>query len=304
MSLIGMLESFFILSLGITFVLVLFLVYHFKQRLAILENKCDTTFEIINNVVSELGNIRGAFRVGGATTQMPAPAPPVRPENAKINVTISDDDREVSDYDDEDSSDDDDDDDDDGDDGDDEEDDDDDDDDEDDDDDDEDDEDQESNDDNAAHHVVHDVAESGDDDSDGVGHGVHDVNESGEEDVNITNTIRIINLDNQQEFDIIETVEELTAENGNRDDHVDDESSHIENMEEIQLHVEKLPTGERHLDDSSIASSVAESKNNSHIYKKMTLPVLKAYVIEKGLASDPSKMKKQELIQLIESSDI
>ena len=36
----------------------------------------------------------------------------------------------------------------------------------------------------------------------------------------------------------------------------------------------------------------------------MTLPVLKAYVIEKGLVSDPSKMKKQELIHLIESSDI
>ena len=263
-----MLESFFILSLGITFVLVLFLVYHFKQRLAILENKCDTTFEIINNVVSELGNIRGAFRIGGAA-QMPAPAPQVQPENAKINVTISDDDHDVSDYDDDEESD-------------------------------GDDDDEESDDD-----VAHDVNESGeDDDNDGGGHGVHDVAESGEDDVNITNTIRIINLDNQQEFDIIETVEDLNAETGNRDDHVDDESSHIENMEEIQLHVEKLPTGERHLDDSSIASSVAESKNNSHIYKKMTLPVLKAYVIEKGLASDPSKMKKQELIQLIESGDI
>ncbi len=75
-------------------------------------------------------------------------------------------------------------------------------------------------------------------------------------------------------------------------------------MEEIQLHVEKLPTSEPHLDDSSITSSVAESKNNIHIYKKMTLPVLKAYVIEKGLTSDPSKMKKQDLIHLIESSDI
>jgi len=290
-----MLESFFILSLGITFVLVLFLVYHFKQRLAILENKCDTTFEIINNVVSELGNIRGAFRIGGAA-QMPAPAPQVQPENAKINVTISDDDHDVSDYDDDEESDgDDDDEESDGDDddeesdgdGDDEE-------------SDGDDDDEESDDD-----VAHDVNESGeDDDNDGGGHGVHDVAESGEDDVNITNTIRIINLDNQQEFDIIETVEDLNAETGNRDDHVDDESSHIENMEEIQLHVEKLPTGERHLDDSSIASSVAESKNNSHIYKKMTLPVLKAYVIEKGLASDPSKMKKQELIQLIESGDI
>jgi len=292
-----MLESFSILSLGITFVLVLFLVYHFKQRLAILENKCDTTFEIINNVVSELSNIRGAFRVGGAPTQMPAQvhAPPVRPENAKINVAISDDEHDVSDYDEEDSSDEEsgDEDDEDGDD-------------EESSDDDDDDDEESSDDDNNG---VHDVNESGEDDDDN--DVVHDVNESGEDEAIVTsvsnddsNTVRIINLDNQQDFDIIETVEDLHAENGNRDDQADDDGSHIENMEEIELHVEKLPTGERHLDDSSIASSVAESKNNSHIYKKMTLPVLKAYVIEKGLASDPSKMKKQDLIHLIESSDI
>ncbi len=293
-----MLESFFILSLGITFVLVLFLVYHFKQRLTILENKCDTTFEIINNVVSELGNIRGAFRIGGAA-QIPAPTQP-RPENAKINVAISDDDGDVSDYDDEGSSDDD---------GDDEE---------SSDDEDSDGDDEESSDDDenedsdggghGAHDAVHDVEESGEDEDSDV---VHDVVESGDDDEHVnsapnddSNTIRIINLDNQQEFDIIETLDDLNAETGNRDDQVDDDSSHIENMEEIQLHVEKLPTGEHHLDDSSITSSLAESKNNSHIYRKMTLPVLKAYVIEKGLTSEPSRMKKQELINLIESSDI
>ena len=293
-----MLESFFILSLGITFVLVLFLVYHFKQRLTILENKCDTTFEIINNVVSELGNIRGAFRVGGAA-QITVPVPvqvQSRPEStthAKINVTISDDEHDVSDYDDDDGDDDGDDDDGDDDgedsDGDDEE--------------SSDDEDEDSDDD--AHHVVHDVEDEDshgeDEDSDVANGGVDNANSGSNDD---SNTIRIVNLDNQQEFDIIETLDDLNAETGNRDDQVDDDSSHIENMEEIQLHVEKLPTGEQHLDDSSITSSVAESKNNSHIYKKMTLPVLKAYVIEKGLTSEPSRMKKQELINLIESSDI
>lgn len=297
-----MLESFFILSLGITFVLVLFLVYHFKQRLTILENKCDTTFEIINNVVSELGNIRGAFRVGGAaqiTVPIQVQSRPESTTHAKINVTISDDEHDVSDYDDDDGDDDSDDDDDsDG-----------------------DDEAESSDDDDddvvhrVVHDVVHDVKESGEDSD---GDSADDVNESGEDDnvaeVEVdnansgsnddSNSVRIINLDNQQEFDIIETVEDLNAENGNRDDQGDDDNSHIENMEEILLHVEKLPTSEHHLDDSSIASSVAESKNNIHIYKKMTLPVLKAYVIEKGLMSDPSKLKKQELIQLIESSDI
>ena len=42
-------ETTFVISLGITFVLVLLLIYHFKQRLSIAENKQDTMFEIVNN---------------------------------------------------------------------------------------------------------------------------------------------------------------------------------------------------------------------------------------------------------------
>jgi hypothetical protein len=34
------------------------LVYHFKQRLTTLENKCDTVYEIITNLVKEVSNIR------------------------------------------------------------------------------------------------------------------------------------------------------------------------------------------------------------------------------------------------------
>lgn len=48
-------ETFFFLSLGITFGLVLLLVYHFKQRITTLEQKCDTMFDIVQNVVKELG---------------------------------------------------------------------------------------------------------------------------------------------------------------------------------------------------------------------------------------------------------
>ena len=36
----------------------------------------------------------------------------------------------------------------------------------------------------------------------------------------------------------------------------------------------------------------------------MTLQLLKSLVIEKGIMSDPSKLKKHELIELIESTDI
>jgi len=51
-------ETFFFISLGITFVLILLLVYHFKQRLATAEQKADTMFEIVNNIAQEMSGIK------------------------------------------------------------------------------------------------------------------------------------------------------------------------------------------------------------------------------------------------------
>jgi len=56
--LFGMLENFFYISLGITFALILLLVYHFKQRLSTAEKKSDTMYEILTNVVQELNLIK------------------------------------------------------------------------------------------------------------------------------------------------------------------------------------------------------------------------------------------------------
>jgi hypothetical protein len=47
-------ENFFFVSLGITFVLIMLLVYHFKQRITSMERKGDTMYELITNVVKEL----------------------------------------------------------------------------------------------------------------------------------------------------------------------------------------------------------------------------------------------------------
>jgi hypothetical protein len=58
MSVFNLLETFFFISLGITFVLISLLVYHFRQRIMVLEQKNDTMFEIINNVVTEISNLR------------------------------------------------------------------------------------------------------------------------------------------------------------------------------------------------------------------------------------------------------
>jgi len=58
MSVFNFMETFFFISLGITFVLILLLVYHFKQRLSMVEQKGDTMFDIINNMVKEMGVIK------------------------------------------------------------------------------------------------------------------------------------------------------------------------------------------------------------------------------------------------------
>jgi hypothetical protein len=52
-------DTVFFLSLGIAFVLILLLVYHFKQRLSETETKCSTMFEIINGMASEMNTIKG-----------------------------------------------------------------------------------------------------------------------------------------------------------------------------------------------------------------------------------------------------
>lgn len=61
MSAFGFMETSFFISLGISFVLILLLVYHFKQRLSVAEGKLDTMFEIINNLAQELSNVKSVI---------------------------------------------------------------------------------------------------------------------------------------------------------------------------------------------------------------------------------------------------
>lgn len=61
MSAFGFMETSFFISLGISFVLILLLVYHFKQRLITAEGKLDTMFEIINNLAQELSNVKSVI---------------------------------------------------------------------------------------------------------------------------------------------------------------------------------------------------------------------------------------------------
>ena len=68
---LNMIETFFFISLAVTFVLILLLVYHFKQRFTSLEQKTETMFEIVNNVVSEITTIRRQIYVQAEHLNVP-----------------------------------------------------------------------------------------------------------------------------------------------------------------------------------------------------------------------------------------
>ena len=84
MAVFNFMETTFVISLGITFVLVLLLIYHFKQRLSIAENKQDTMFEIVNNLAQELNNIKMSL---SNAVMSPASYPFSNVQNEEQNLT-------------------------------------------------------------------------------------------------------------------------------------------------------------------------------------------------------------------------
>ena len=58
-------ETFFFLTLAITFILILLLVYHFKDRLTKLEQKSDSMFEIIQNLSGTFSEEISRIKSGG-----------------------------------------------------------------------------------------------------------------------------------------------------------------------------------------------------------------------------------------------
>ena len=80
-------ETSFVISLGITFVLLLLLIYHFKQRLSVAESKQDTMFEIINNLAQELNNMKmGLSLMNRPSTPYPHNIVGENISNGDINV--------------------------------------------------------------------------------------------------------------------------------------------------------------------------------------------------------------------------
>jgi len=96
----NILETTLLLSLAITLILIMFIIYHYKQRIITTEEKTDTMFDIINNMAQEMTNIRNTMNL-----VLPNYIPP-GPTFNKVKVS-EDSDSESGTYDDTDSGDDD-----------------------------------------------------------------------------------------------------------------------------------------------------------------------------------------------------
>ena len=231
MPIFNFIETFFFISLGISFILIVLLVYHFKQRITALEQKNDTMFEIINNIVKEITMIKTS------TLSSPGMRNPFsfdffnkfkteEQDNTpqEINVVEDDEDEEEEDEDEED-------------------------------------EDEEDDD------------EEDDDEED---------EEDNKEDSNDEEKVpfKIVVLD-EPEGDNADDLNEVKTINIS----IDTEKSDDANLE---LFIQKT--------ENSIKSESAKET-----YQKMSLSALKSLVISKELTTDSSKMKKHELIKMLES---
>ena len=86
MGFFNFMDTFFFISLGITFILILLIVYHFKQRMTNLEQKSDTMFEIINNIVKELNIIKqNIIQKPVSSSQIPVNMIPISPFYNELN---------------------------------------------------------------------------------------------------------------------------------------------------------------------------------------------------------------------------
>jgi hypothetical protein len=252
MSLFSFIETFFFISLGVTLILILLLVYHFRQRFNSLEHKCETMFELINTIVAELNTTRNSTQMGESNEENIIFHPDQMLQHTHhlenlntINEVDHDDHGEDEESDEEES------------------------------------DEEESGD-----------EESGDEDSGDEDNGDEiDINNANDD-----NSVKIITLENSDNG----MLSELPNETNYISDNENESNNDIQELNETEpVVVEKLEI--KHLENMDNEQSQYEHTDDA--YHKMSLQTLKGLVITKGLCSNPSKMKKNELIKMLESTD-
>jgi len=245
-------ETFFFISLGITFVLILLLVYHFKQRLSAIEEKNDTMFDIINNIVQELTTVK-TFVVANMAQQSnfitPAPTsyiPPSVYESQSAGGIFSQ--NQASEDKDED--------------------------------------DDESSEDESGSEVDTDSEDEGEDSDD-----ERIVVSDNESEINV----KVVNIPITPVSETVDISEGFEVES------ITEVNDLVESLPEINVEasvvVHKLDSTE----ETTLSTPAEEKDEAPASYSKLSTAELKKLVIARGLATEVGKMKKPQLVQLLES---
>lgn len=226
-------EMILLISLAITFVLILFLVYHFKQRITTTEEKTDTMFDIINNMAQEMTNIRTAMNM------VNTPAPPANithvPSFTKIDVSDEESDSEYE--------------------------------------------------------TDSEDGESGDSEHE---------DENEESDDGEPEDVKHISMDLDNEIDTQINSDDVNSDNND----VDEKEQPPTELNDTNLVVEKLDEVVKHIEEEEESESLDGRITYSHSnYRKMNLANLRQMVVTRGLSTDTSKMKKNDIIALLENNE-
>lgn len=231
MTFFALLESFFFMSLALSFFLILLMVYHFKKRMDALEKKNDTIADICKELLKDIDQMKTAQSKQVFLSPQNMTFPSTQPE---FSFSAFPDQMEMpSDF-------------------------------------------------NPVQELYKHIK----------------VVEESMEPQPIEFTVH-----DSQELENVETCD------SDSDDHQDN-ISHMEETEEIledipmyeenEIQVTKLDETEP-LEEVSVITE-SDNKMTKSALQKMTVQMLKTLVIRDGLCTDPSKMKKAELIQMIQSA--
>ena len=276
MGFFNFIETFFFISLGITFVLILLLVYHFKQRICTLEQKGTTMFEIVNGVVKELTNIKrmviqnsmgGISMVESNPYSKTNPAILLKPEDLYTNTEPTYTENDMSEYD-------------------------------------------ESSDED-------EYIDSDEEDTYVEEEWIEDKREP--TNVDTTENIKIINY-NADTLESVETMDAPESDVSSEDDipnepelivsedveipiviKLDEEEEEEEKEEEEEEEEKEEEPIEEVVTDEIEQTPVPSIKEKEESYKRLNVNQLKAIVVSKGITTDTSKLKKNDLIKLLEN---
>ena len=287
MGFFNFIETFFFISLGITFVLILLLVYHFKQRICTLEQKGTTMFEIVNGVVKELTNIKrmviqnsmgGISMVESNPYSKTNPAILLKPEDLYTNTEPTYTENAMSEYD-------------------------------------------ESSDED-------EYIDSDEEDTYVEEEWIEDKREP--TNVDTTENIKIINY-NADTLESVETMDAPESDVSSEDDipnepelivsedveipiviklDEEEEEEEKEEKEEEEEEEKKEEEEEEEKEEEPIEEVVTDEieqtpvpsiKEKEESYKRLNVNQLKAIVVSKGITTDTSKLKKNDLIKLLEN---